>query len=319
MFNIKIYASSRFMNDAIQFFKALADDTRLRLASVLNRRELNVNELMTILDMGQSRISRHLKILSSAGLLSWRRDGLWVFYTVVEQGPGRRFIDATLPFVANDELFRADRDMAANVMEERSRKTSQFFNAIAEDWDQLSRDILGAVDLPAAIVARMPQGGIAADLGCGTGHVLERMLERASSVIGVDGSARMLELARRRLNADADRISLRIGDLEHLPLRDAEADFASMTMVMHHLSSPASALEEARRVLRPGGLLALSDFDRHDNEAMRVSYGDRWLGFSREHLESFLQKSGFMVRSATRTPVEQGLFIHLILAVPAAA
>lgn len=319
MFNIKIYANSRFMNDAIQFFKALADDTRLRLANVLNRRELNVNELMTILDMGQSRISRHLKILSSAGLLSWRRDGLWVFYTVVEQGPGRRFIDATLPFVADDELFRADRDMAASVMEERSRKTSQFFNAIAEDWDQLSRDILGAVDLPAAIVGHMPQGGVAADLGCGTGHVLEHMLERASSVIGVDGSARMLELARRRLCADADRISLRIGDLEHLPLRDAEADFVSMTMVMHHLSSPASALEEARRVLRPGGLLALSDFDRHDTEAMRVSYGDRWLGFSRESLESFLQKAGFVIKSATRTPVEQGLFIHLILAAPAAA
>lgn len=300
------------MSETIQFFKALADETRLRLLNVLNRYELNVNELMTIMDMGQSRISRHLKILSSAGLLHSRRDGLWVFYSTVPDGEGRRFIDAVLPFVAEEAAFLADTGMAAGVIEERSRSTRSFFNAIAEDWDQLSSDILGDFDLPAVIAGFVPEKAVAVDLGCGTGHVMETMLTKASEVIGVDGSARMLEFARRRFTTDADRISLRIGDLEHLPLRDAEADFIAINMVLHHLSSPASALVEARRVLRPGGTLVLTDFDRHENESMRSSYGDRWLGFSAETLRQSLENAGFSLFSIDRTPVEKGLFIHII-------
>ncbi len=307
------------MTRTLQFFKALADDTRLRLAHVLNRHELNVNELIAILGMGQSRVSRHLKILASAGLLSWRRDGLWVFYTAVQEGSGRKFLDAVLPFVADDGAVRADLDLAAGVIEERMRSTRQFFNAIAEDWDCLAREILGDYDLPGAIATRMPPGSVAVDLGCGTGQVVERMLASAKEVIGVDGSARMLELARRRFSSDAERVSLRIGDLEHLPLRDAEADFIAINMVLHHLSSPLAALEEAKRVLRPGGRLVVADFDRHDNENMRVSYGDRWLGFTTEALTSALAGAGFTVLSVDRTPVEQGLFIHLIVAeLPAA-
>lgn len=302
------------MAQALQYFKALADDTRLRLLAVLSRYELNVNELITILGMGQSRVSRHLKILASAGLIGWRRDGLWVFYAAVHEGEARRFIEAALPFVMDDEALRSDLAAASSVMEERLKATRRFFNAIADDWDQLARDVLGGYDLPGAITALVPRGATAADLGCGTGEVMERMLGIAGEIIGVDGSARMLDIARRRFAAESPRVSLRIGDLEHLPLRDGEADFAAINMVLHHLTSPDAALEEARRVLRPGGRLVVADFDRHENEFMRVSHGDRWLGFTREALCSALQKAGFIVVSVGRTPVEKGLFIHLVQA-----
>ena len=58
---------------ALRYLKALADETRLRLALVLFHYELSVNELVALLSMGQSRISRHLKILTEAGLLHSRR------------------------------------------------------------------------------------------------------------------------------------------------------------------------------------------------------------------------------------------------------
>lgn len=306
------------MTNTLHYFKALADDTRLRLFCVLSRYELNVNELIMILGMGQSRVSRHLKILSSSGLVSWRRDGLWVFYSAVSDGESRRFADAVLPFVVEDGVFQADLSAAAAIFEERLRATRQFFNSIAEDWDQLSSEVLGSYDLPGAIAATVPSGAVAADLGCGTGEVLLRMLPAARELIGVDGSARMLDLARRRFAHESARVSLRIGDLEHLPLRDGEADFVSVNMVLHHLSSPEAALAEARRVLRPGGRFVLTDFDRHDNEAMRVSHGDRWLGFTEKALRAALLKAGFTPITTTRTPVEMGLFIHLIQAERAA-
>lgn len=310
------------MSLALQYFKALSDETRLRLMHVLNRHELSVNELVTILEMGQSRVSRHLKILTSAGLLTSRRDGLWVFYSAAPDGDGRNFLDAIAPFITADMVLQADLDMAQKMIEERALKTRQFFNAIAEDWDELNREVLGGFDLAAVVAQSMPQSSsssiqacnVAVDLGCGTGSVLDRMLEHSREVIGVDGSPRMLELARRRFVEGADRVSLRIGELDHLPLRDAEADFACINMVLHHLSDPQAALTEIRRVLRTGGLLFVADFDQHGNERMRTEYGDRWLGFEREHLTHMLNDAGFTVASSQKQSVEKSLALHLILA-----
>lgn len=329
------------MSHAIRYFKALSDETRLRLAHVLGRYELSVNELVSLLEMGQSRVSRHLKILTEAGLLQSRRDGLWVFYSAVNEGEGHAFLKAAEPFVTADARMRADLDMAARILEDRALKTRQFFNAIADHWDTLSREVLGGFDLAGAVRDAMPPDcGVAVDLGCGTGLVLERMRERARKVIGVDGSPRMLELARRRFipegaaeawsdggapfpAAGADipaespafaPLSLRIGELDHLPLRDGEADFASINMVLHHLSDPAPALAEIRRVLRPGGLLMVTDFDRHTQERMRCDYGDRWLGFDRSTLEALLRTAGLVPESCRTRAVEQNLALNLTLA-----
>lgn len=330
------------MPHAIRYFKALSDETRLRLMHVLGQYELSVNELVAILEMGQSRVSRHLKILSEAGLLHSRRDGLWVFYAAVREGEGHAFLQAVTPFLSADMDMRADLDMAARILEDRALKTRQFFNSIADHWDTLNREVLGGFDLAEAVCAAMPPAcGVAVDLGCGTGLVLEKMRPRAGKVIGVDGSPRMLELSRRRLaleSSGADSaaesgsaplpagvdipamtsgpaaVSLRIGELDHLPLRDGEADFASINMVLHHLSDPSAALAEIRRVLRPGGLLMVTDFDRHAEERMRSDYGDRWLGFDANTLESLLREAGLELVSCTRRAVEQNLALNLALA-----
>ena len=66
--------------DIIKQFKALSDPTRLRLLNILNQYELNVNEIVSIVDMIQSGVSRHLKILLEAGLLVLRKDGSFIYY-----------------------------------------------------------------------------------------------------------------------------------------------------------------------------------------------------------------------------------------------
>lgn len=303
---------------ALQYFKALSDETRLRLVHILLHYELSVNELVRILDMGQSRVSRHLKILTEAGLLTSRRDGLWVFYATPHAGEERDFLLSVTPFIHADAAMRADLNMAAQMLEERALKTRQFFNAIAEDWDELNREVLGAFDLPDAVCAAVPKNcGMAVDLGCGTGAVLARMLPLARGVIGVDGSARMLEICRRRFTPEDladDRVSLRIGELSHLPLRDQEADFACINLVLHHLSDPLHGLREIRRIVAPGGRLFVADFLRHSDETMRNRYGDRWLGFDEDNLAADLKSVGFSTLTCTRQPVDRGLTLLILTA-----
>lgn len=307
------------MISSSHYFKALADETRLRLLHILSFHELNVNELVSLLSMGQSRVSRHLKILTAASLLNFRRDGLWVFYSIADSGEPRRLITAILPFLSSDPLLLSDLKMATALMEDRANKTHHFFNSIAEDWDHLTTEILGDFDLPAAIVAEMPQCHVACDLGCGTGNMLLAMKVKSSTVIGVDGSARMLELAKRRFPPHDSTLSLRIGDLAHLPLRDSEADFVSLNMVLHHLPSPIDALREAYRVLKPHGILVISDFNSHLDENMRSRYGDHWLGFTKETLNNFLNKTGFSLTRLTNVSVRNNHSLHILTAEKSAA
>lgn len=305
---------------ALRYLKALADETRLRLSLVLFHYELSVNELVSLLGMGQSRISRHLKILSEAGLLRSRRDGLWVFYSAEADGPGHDFLSSVVPFMLDDEAGRADLDSAARIIEERTLRTRQFFNDIADDWDEMNREILGDFSLPEVIVKAVPANcGVAADLGCGTGEVLEHLRGVCRELIGVDGSPRMLELARRRFDDHMEGISLRIGELDYLPLRDGEADFICINLVLHHLSRPTVALAEIARVLHPGGVVLVTDFDQHVQESMRSHYGDRWLGFTREALEEALSQAGLSVLEYRHQPVKKDLALHIVLAKKSAA
>lgn len=301
---------------AFLLFKALADETRLRLAHILFNYELSVNELVRILGMGQSRVSRHLKILTEAGLLHSRRDGLWVFYSAPVSGEIHKFLKAIMPFFPKDERQEADLKLAAQILEERARRTRQFFNAIADNWDDLNRKILGDFNLPEKVSASIPPDcSVAVDLGCGTGVVLKYVLEKTRTAIGVDGSARMLELCRDRIGVEDlanGRASLRIGELSHLPLADGEADFACINLVLHHVADPREIFQEIKRILMPGGILFIADFLKHNDESMRLNYGDHWLGFDQRDLENAIKNAGFGIMSSETQKVGNGMTLILI-------
>ena len=230
--------------DPVKYFKALADETRLRILNLLDDREMNVNEITSILEMGQSRISRHLSILTERQLLVCRRDGLWVFYAVPPDGEGRRLLD-TLSFLWNkSDRYKDDRARADRVMIERVRETTRFFNSLAGDWDRIKRELMTGVDIHAEIEDWIPSGTVAADLGCGTGDLLLSLSKKVGKAIGVDNSPKMLEKARQRFRGQREKIEVRIGDMEHLPLRDGEVDCTLMNLVLHHLTSPIQGLHE---------------------------------------------------------------------------
>lgn len=293
--------------------KALADETRLRLLGILAHHELNVGEIVQVLDMGQSRISRHLKILMEAGLLDCKRDGLWAFYSIPGAGQAQPLLQAVLGELKSLPDHDRDLDCATQVLAERRQSTVRFFDDLAADWTRMSREILGDFDLGQAILGYLHEPGTVVDLGCGPGLLLGRLAEKANRAIGVDNSARMLEAAARLLSPCA-QISLRLGDLEHLPLRDAEADTAILSMVLHHLASPQAGLAEMSRVMLPGGQVILVDFLAHTNETMRTRYGDRWLGFAVEDLRLWLRQSGFQPEREDHVSINLGLDLLLLTA-----
>ena len=297
--------------------KALADETRLRLIGVLAAHELNVGEIVQVLDMGQSRISRHLKILMDAGLVVCQRHGLWAFYSSSSTNGSRSLLAAVLEGLGDLPEHRQDLDRAAQVLNDRRRLTTRFFDGIASDWNRLSREMLGDFALGPVIMKRLAaaetQRGTVVDLGCGPGLLLGHLAGAAECVIGVDNSPRMLDAAAKLLPEGLE-VSLRIGDLEHLPLRDGEADAAIMSLVLHHLAAPQDGIAEMGRVVRPGGQAVLVDFLLHDNETLRTHYGDRWLGFSPDDLQSWMEKAGFQELSCERHPVNLGLTLMVITA-----
>lgn len=298
----------------VSYSKALDDVTRLRLVNVLLRHELAVNEIVAVLGLRQSRISRHLKILAEAGLAEARRDGQWVFYRAVDEGRARAFLEAVAPLMDGEDLLAQDVRRADETVARRAEDMARFFDQLADDWERLRREALGDFPLAAEVMARLPAScGRGADLGCGPGDLLDRLRTRAAEVIGVDYSQAMLDLARDRLGDDGS-VSLRLGDLEHLPLRDAETDCAVMSLVLHHLPKPGQGLAEVGRVLAPGGVFVAVDFEKHDSEAMRSRYGDRWLGFDMEDIQKWLDQAGFTDIAVARHGLESGLSLFIVTA-----
>ncbi len=296
------------------WLKALADPTRLRILSLTLSRELNVQELMEVLSMGQSRVSRHLRILTDGGLVACRRDGLWAFYQVPADGAGRHFLDTVAPLLADEPMLERDRERAAQLAAARRGRSRRFFDALAPEWDRRKAALLGGSQLEKQVLARLPSCQVAADLGCGTGSLLSGLAAKASTVIGVDSSPRMLELARRACWASGGKVQLRLGELEHLPLREAEADAAVLNLVLHHLRLPVEGLREAHRVLRPGGTLVLADLDRHQDPELREAFGDRWPGFAAGQLQGWLAEAGFKIEKTSGLPLARGLRARIITA-----
>ena len=279
----------------LDLFKALADPSRLRLTAILLSGEFTVQELTAILGMGQSRISRHLKILAEAGILTVKRQGTWSYYRVGVDSP---FFVAIRPAfeqqLATIPERQQDLSAVAAVLEERRKRSQVFFDRHARQWDDLARTLLPVPEYLPRLLALVPEGGIVVEIGVGTGGLLPALAAKAERVIGVDHSPAMLEEARRRVaESGLNDVELRLGEMTHLPLPDASADCAVLNMVLHHAADPAAVLAEIRRILLRSGILLIADLARHERETAREQLADQWLGFDEAELTSWLKEAGF--------------------------
>ena len=290
------------MADSLKIYKALADETRLRMVRLLLRGSLNVNEMIDILSMGQSRVSRHLKILAEADLVSSRREGTWIYY----QSSGGQGAD---PLVADvlDLLQRHEAGLAhyaedlqglEAVVERRREQTRTFFDSIKDPGELQYQCLNGSVYRKIALDLLPERAEKALDMGTGAGLLLPELLKRIERVVAVDSSTTMLDMARKTVGKDAVRCEFRLGDLGHLPVADGEVDLVVACMVLHHLSNPADTIREAYRALQSGGRLVVVDLHQHEDEAFRESMADLWLGFPPAEVRGWMESSHFEVTGA---------------------
>lgn len=298
--------------DILILLKACADETRIRLLNILINHELNVNEIVDMMGMGQSRVSRHLKILLDAGLLKCRRDGVWAFYSGALSGHGKIFIDSIKPMLSRDETLRKDLVTASGIIEERTKTYRQFFNRIASQWDRLKQEILGDFDLNRAITDLAPECERVADIGCGTGDLLASLKAKAKKVIGIDSSSEMLKEARIRLDSSGNETAdLRLGEFEHLPMRDGEVGTAVSSMALHHIQNPGLAIKEVSRIMENGGTFIIAEYDKHSDESMREKYGDLWLGFHPEEIKKWLEEAGLKLAGMETVKLKNAITLNL--------
>ncbi len=279
---------------------SLADPTRLRLLRLLERNELQVQELCDVLQLPQSSVSRHLKVLADQGWVGSRPQATTRLYRMAETDAAARRLWLLAKEQMNGWATAAqDQLRLARRLAEREPAAQAFFAGAAGQWDRLRRELYGDAFTQAALLALLPAEWTVADLGCGTGHAAVALAPFVRRVVGVDQSAAMLKAARKRA-AGLENLDWRQGSLESLPLEDEGVDAALLVLALTYVTTPAAALAEASRILRPGGRLVVLDLLRHDREEFRRQMGQRCLGFETGALEVLARQAGF-ASAAART------------------
>jgi len=281
------------MPSIVKILRVVADPNRLRILLLLRGEELSVAELQEILAMGQSTISTHLSQLKQAGLVEDRRTGKSSLYSI--RSDAAEGILGGLLKQAKDEIPEAVPDQAAmrRVVKKRQDRMRSFFDSVA---GRLGKDYVPGKSWKgvAEALLRLMPAMVIADLGAGEGAFALLLAERAVKVIAVDTSAKMIEVGREQAQRHGVKnVEYRLGDMEELPIEDAAVDLVFFSQSLHHALHPERAVQEASRILKPGGRIVILDLLKHRFEEARELYADEWLGFSEAELEAMLEKAGF--------------------------
>jgi ubiquinone/menaquinone biosynthesis C-methylase UbiE len=291
--------------------RAAGEPTRLRLLALLANGELNVTDLTEILGQSQPRISRHLKLMTSAGLIERQREGSWAFFRIAHDGPGAGLAQAVVDRLSpNEPVLVRDRERLAEVRHTRADQAAAYFREHAKDWGKIRALHVEEAAVEAAIRKAVGDKPVRAllDIGTGTGRIIEIVGDLADRAVGIDLSVDMLAVARANLaKLGLTKAQVRQGDVYALPVQPQSFDLVVIHQVLHFLDEPARAIREAVRALAPGGRLLIVDFAPHDLEFLRDAHAHRRLGFAAETVEQWMTQAGL-------TPV-----LHRNLAPPGGA
>ncbi|WP_300295092.1 metalloregulator ArsR/SmtB family transcription factor [Ferrovibrio sp.] len=303
--------------------RAAAEPTRLRLLALCAQGELTVSELTQILGQSQPRVSRHLKLLCEAGLLERVPEGTWAFYRIGDRLPGAPLVRALSTLLPpQDPTLARDAERLAAVKRARAETAEQYFRDNAAQWSAIRSLHVDEAQVETTVLRLLNDGKPIDDLldiGTGTGRLLEVLAPHIKRGLGVDLSRDMLSIARANLErAGIKHCQVRQADMYALPFDNASVDAAVIHQVLHFADEPQKAIQEAARVLKPGGRLVIVDFAPHDLEDLRARHAHRRLGFADAELRGWCAAAGLDLDPVVALP-GQPLTVHVWRAIRHAA
>lgn len=278
------------------FFKAISDSTRLTVLQVLGTGAYGVLELADMLDIKQSGMSHHLKVLANAGWVDSRREGNTIFYRRslgdalgIQQRVFRELDSTPLP--------EAVCITQQQIREERLQAARQFFIENAAEFELYQEQIVlfdhyGPEALTLLDSLQLPKSQRALEVGPGKGEFLHALSQRFDTIVGLDISPVMLEQAGDATK-DCANVTLLEGDTKMLVESGDQFDLVIYNMVLHHVPMPEEEIKQCAHLLAPEGRLIITDLCQHDQEWAHEQCGDQWLGFAPEELHQWATKHGF--------------------------
>jgi ubiquinone/menaquinone biosynthesis C-methylase UbiE len=314
------------MDTLVEMMRAIAEPTRLRILVLLSYGEMATGEISAVLNQSQPRVSRHLKLLTEAGLIERRPEGAWVFFKLVPSGPANRIASAILAeTVRSDFVILRDFERLGQVQAQREHQAQAYFESAAAEWETLRRlhqpDAEVEEALSAAVAGQSFDFHV--DLGSGTGRMLEVFAKYANRSEGIDSSRKMLALARAKVDTNSGQsLSVRHGDILALPYPDQSVDLVTIHQVLHYMREPNLAIAEAARVLATNGILLIADFAPHSFEELREKHAHRRLGLSDQEVTNWCKAFGLRIVQVDHiapTSSEKGLGVTIWKAVKTSA
>lgn len=300
------------------FNKAAGDPLRLAVLRVLRRASYSVMELCRILDIKQSALSHHLKVLAQAGLVASRREGNTLFYRRAA-GSRRDGLDALqqqlwLRLDATSLTVEQEASIQA-VQQERSASSRQFFRDNASRFRE-QQELVASLDQYAPTLIEvldslpLPGRGHAIEVGPGEGRFLPVLAQRFQHVTAIDNSPEMLARSQRRVADERlSGVDCRLGEPGSLSV--VPADALVITMVLHHVAAPAQLLADCAGLLKSGGSLLICELCPHEQDWVREACGDVWLGIEPDDLQAWAADAGLRETHSIYLALRNGFRVQI--------
>ena len=300
--------------------KALGDSIRLQILRLLKSESFGVLELCRILGIRQSALSHHLKILSNAQLVSTRREGNSIFYRrafLSGDDYYREIKESVFDQVDLLPLARSAEKKISQIQLERAQQSLSFFNKNADKFKEqqgliVAHDDYGSILHDVIDSLGLNDKATVLEVGPGEGLLLTELAAKFKKLIALDNSKEMLEKSKEAIaKGKFNGVQFILGDTTIARKKDVLSDLIIFDMVLHHISSPTKTFKDSSALLNENGYLLIVDLSTHDQDWVRESCGDLWLGFDETDLNHWAQKAGLVTGQSSYLGLRNGFQIQI--------